>query len=238
MFNFSNQVVVVTGGSGNLGGVVVGAFQAAGAKLVIPDRSSDKLAKLFPTLAGSSDHYLANGIDVTNADSVQKLVDETVKRFGRIDVLVNTVGGYRAGTPLHETTLETWDQMLNLNARSIFIVCHAILPVMLKQQSGKILNVSSPSANMGGATASAYGASKSAVARITESMAAEYKRSGINVNAVLPGTLDTPQNREAMPNADTSLWVPLEGLADVILFLTSEAARMIQGALIPVTGKG
>jgi len=157
-------------------------------------------------------------------------------RFGRVDVLVNTVGGYRAGTLPHETSLETWEFMLDLNARSAFVTGQAVIPTMLELGRGKIINTAARSALSGSAKEVAYSAAKSAVARITESFAAAYKRNGINVNAILPGTIDTPQNREAMPNADYSRWVKPEAIAQVVLFLASDAAGPINGALIPVYG--
>jgi NAD(P)-dependent dehydrogenase (short-subunit alcohol dehydrogenase family) len=238
MFDFSNRVVIVTGAAGNLGGAVARAFQAAGAKLVLVDRAADRLPRLFPDLVDSPNHFLATSVDLTNADAVETMVDETAKRFGRVDVLVNTAGGFRAGTPVHETPLETWDFMLNLNARTLFIASRAVIPHMLQQGSGSIVNVAARAALKGGAKMAAYSVSKSAVVRLTESMAAELKKDGINVNCVLPGTIDTPQNRQAMPNADHSRWVKPEAIADAILFLASDAARVVQGAAIPVYGKG
>jgi NAD(P)-dependent dehydrogenase (short-subunit alcohol dehydrogenase family) len=238
MFDFSDRVVIVTGAVGNLGNAVARAFQAAGSKLVLVDRAADRLPRLFPDLVDSANHFLATSVDLTSADVVETMVDETVKRFGRVDVLVNTVGGFRAGTPVHETDFETWDFMLNLNARTVFIASRAVIPHMLQQGSGRIVNVAARAALKGGAKMAAYSVSKSAVVRLTESMAAELKKDGINVNCVLPSTIDTPQNRQAMPNADHSRWVKPEAIADVILFLASDAAHAVQGAAIPVYGKG
>ena len=235
-FDFTDQVVIVTGASGNLGGAVGRAFLQAGAKLVLVDRSTGKIPALFPELASSSDHFLAEGVDLTDAAAVHQLADQAAGRFGRIDALVNTAGGYRGGKPLHETALETWDFLVNLNARTILTACQAVIPHMLKQGSGKIVSVSARAALAGDANQGAYSAAKSAVVRLTESMAAELKSAGINVNCILPGTIDTPQNRAERANADFSLWVPPEALADVILFLASPAARAIHGAAIPVYG--
>jgi NAD(P)-dependent dehydrogenase (short-subunit alcohol dehydrogenase family) len=160
-----------------------------------------------------------------------------VDHFGRIDVLAHTVGGFRAGTPLHETLLATLDFMLNLNAKTVFITNQAVIPHMLRQGAGKIINLAARAGLQGQSNLAAYSASKAAVIRLTESAAAELKQSGINVNCVLPGTIDTPQNREAMPDADFSRWVKPESLADVILFLASDAARDIHGAAVPVYGR-
>jgi NAD(P)-dependent dehydrogenase (short-subunit alcohol dehydrogenase family) len=238
MFDFSDRVVVVTGAAGNLGSAVARAFQAAGAKLVLVDHAADRLPHLFPDLVDSPNHFLATSVDLTNAEAVERMVDETVERFGRVDVLVNTVGGFRAGTPVHATSFETWDFMLSLNARTVFIASRAVIPHMLRQGSGRIVNVAARAALQGGAKMAAYSVSKSAVIRLTESMAAELKDEGINVNCVLPSTIDTPQNRQAMSKANYSRWVEPEAIADVILFLASDAARAVQGAAIPVYGKG
>ena len=236
MFDFTDQVVMVTGGSGNLGGAAVWAFHAAGAKLVVSDRRADRIQALFSKLADEGRHYLAGSTDITKPEEMTRLVEATLDRFGQIDVLVNTVGGFRAGTPPHETSLETWDFMLNLNARATFITSRAVIPAMLENGRGKIINTAARSALASRANESAYSASKAAVARLTESFAAAYKAKGINVNAILPGIIDTPQNRDAMPKADYSRWVPPEQIAQAILFLASDAANCINGALIPVYG--
>jgi NAD(P)-dependent dehydrogenase (short-subunit alcohol dehydrogenase family) len=236
-YDFSDRVVLVTGARGNLGRAVVEAFHAGGCRVIAVDYATEKMAATFPALAGSPGVYLAEGVDVTDPDQTQDLVRVSLDRFGRIDILVNTVGGYRAGTPVHETTLKTWDYMMNLNARSAFIVSKAVIPHMLSRGEGRIINIASSAALKGSANSAAYSAAKSAVARLTESMSAEYKRQGITVNAIIPGTIDTPENREAMPTADYSLWVAPQALARVILFLASEDASPISGALLPVYGK-
>jgi len=238
MFDFRDRVVVVTGAAGNLGQAVARAFQAAGARLVLVDRAADRLPRLFPELAGSAEHFLATSVDLTDEEAVRAMVARALERLGRIDVLVNAAGGYRAGPPVHETPLQTWDFLLDLNARTVLIASRAIVPVMLEQESGKVVNIGARAALKGGRKAGAYSASKAAVVRLTESMAAELKKGGINVNCILPSTIDTPQNREAMPGADTSRWVKPEALADVILFLASDAARAVHGAALPVYGTG
>ena len=227
---------MVTGASGNLGGAVASVFAEAGASLILPDRSADRVAKLFPALAGSDKHYLASSTDITDQDSVASLVKESLSRLGKIDVLVNTTGGYKAGSPPHETSLETWDFMLNLNARATYIISQAVVPSMIERQRGRIINTAARSALGAGANEVAYAASKTAVARMTESFSAAYKTQGINVNAVMPGTIDTPQNRESMPKADTSRWVSPAAIAAVIKFLASEAAAPVHGVLLPVYG--
>lgn len=234
MFDFSDRVVVVTGATGNLGGAVARAFGDAGAKMALVDRADGRLQRRFPDMADESSYLFVNSVDLTDPASVLKMADETIKHFGRIDVLVNTAGGYRAGSPVHETPIETWDFMLNLNARSVFLTSRAVIPCMLRQGYGKIISVAARAAEQGRANMAAYSVSKSAVIRLTESMAAELKDMSINVNCVLPGTIDTPANRQAMPNADYSRWVKPEIVAEVILFLASDSARTLNGASIPV----
>ncbi len=236
MFDFSRQVVLVTGAAGNLGRAVADAFRRAGARLILADRAPDRLPRLFPDLAGSADHYLATSVDLTDPNAVQSMVDEGLRRFGRIDVLVNAAGGYRGGTPLHETPPDAWDLMLDINARTVYVVSRAVVPAMLRQGSGKIVNVSARAALQAGAKMGPYSAAKSAVLRLTEAMSAELKGAGIHVNCVMPSTIDTPENRESMPKADPNRWVTPEALADVILFLASDAARGIYGTAIPVYG--
>lgn len=236
MFNFTDKIVLVTGASGNLGGAMASAFAAAGAKLALPDRKTDRLPSLFPDLSASPDHLFLSDFDATDPDSVQATIEQIIAHFGRIDVLANAIGGYRAGTPVHETSLQTWDFMHNLNARSAFILSRAVVPHMLTQGRGKIVHTSARAAERGSANAAAYSASKTAIVRLVESLSAEVKANGINVNCVLPGTIDTPENRAAMPNADHSRWVSPAAIADVVLFLASDAARAVHGAAVPVYG--
>ena len=228
---------MVSGAIGNLGVVLTQAFQASGAKLALVDRGEDRLRQAFPDLVGLPDYLMVDCADLMNEAAVEKSVSEAIQHFGRIDVLVNTVGGFRAGKMLHETPIETWDFLVNLNARSVFIACKMVIPHMLNQGSGKIINVAARPGIEGKAGMAAYSAAKSAVIRLTESMAAELKDHGVNVNCIIPGTIDTPPNREAMPKADYTTWVTPESLADVIQFLASAAARDIHGAAVPVYGR-
>jgi NAD(P)-dependent dehydrogenase (short-subunit alcohol dehydrogenase family) len=237
MFDFSGRIVMVAGASGNLGRAVVEAFRTSGANLVLLDRAPDRLEGMFPELAETADHLLLGSVDAVEAESVGGAVQRALDHFGRIDVLANTVGGYRAGQPVHETPVDTWDFMASLNARSAFVLSRAVVPGMLAQGAGKIVHVGARAALAGGARAAAYSASKAALVRLVESLAAELRRENINVNCVLPGTIDTPENREARPKADHSRWVAPEAIAQVMLFLASEAAEAINGAAIPVYGQ-
>ena len=232
------KVVMITGAVGNLGLATAQAFQRGGHKTVLVDRSMERLQKAFADLDGSPNHLLAGGVDLASSDSVQKLIADATTRFGCVDVLVNTVGAWGGGKPVHEEGPETWDFLLNVNLRTTLHCCRAVIPQMLKQGKGKIINVASRDGLLGTAGYAAYSVSKSAVLRLTEALADELKSSNINVNCIMPGTIDTPQNRAAMPDGDFTKWVDPSALADVILFLASDASRAINGAAIPVYGKG
>jgi NAD(P)-dependent dehydrogenase (short-subunit alcohol dehydrogenase family) len=236
--SLKDKIAIVTGAVGNLGMATARAFQQAGAKTVLVDRSPDRVREAFKDISGSADHLLVGGIDLSEATSLGKLIEHTLDKFERIDALVNTVGGYRGGKPVHEADLLDWDFLFNVNLRTTLLCCRAVIPQMLKQQRGKIINVASRDALSGSAGYAAYSASKSAVLRLTESLAAELKASNINVNCIMPGTIDTPQNRAAVPNGDFRTWVEPAAIAEVITFLASDASRAINGAALPVYGKG
>lgn len=237
IFDFTDQVALVTGASGALGSIVARRLLfETGARLVLPARDPEDLRGLFPEIDG--DTVLAQACDVTDPEAVEALVRAAEERFGRIDLLCNVAGGFRGGAPVHQTDVAEWDFLMNLNARAVFLVCRAVVPALLRSGGGAIVNVASRAALAGDAGVAAYSASKAAMLRLTESLSAELKGQGIRVNAVLPGTIDTAANREAMPGADRSRWVESEALADVILFLLSDGARAVHGAALPVYGLG
>jgi NAD(P)-dependent dehydrogenase (short-subunit alcohol dehydrogenase family) len=194
------------------------------------------LESLFPEWTADTRVLFAGGVDLNDAASVAEAARAAVERFEQVDVLVNAAGGFRSGPPVHESTVDDWDYLLDLNARTVFIACRAFIPHMLAYGSGKIVNIAAKAGLAGSANMAAYSASKSAVIRITEALAAELKGRGINVNCVLPSTIDTPQNRLNMPKADPARWVAPEALADVIAFLASDLARAVHGAALPVYG--
>jgi NAD(P)-dependent dehydrogenase (short-subunit alcohol dehydrogenase family) len=237
MSSLKDKVVIITGAVGNLGHAVAKRVQAQGSKTILVDRSSDRLQKTYGELKGSAQHWLAGGIDMTDPKAVNAMAAEAHQRFGRLDGLVNTVGGFRGGKPVHETDLEEWDFLYDLIVRTTLNGCRAVIPYMLQAQSGSIINIGSRNVFQGSPNYAAYSAAKTAVLRLTESLAGELKARGINVNCVLPGTIDTPQNREAMPKADFSAWVPPGDLASVIAFLLSDDARAVTGAAVPVYGR-
>ena len=233
MHDFSGKVVVVTGAAGNLGRAVAAAFEAAGAKLALLDRSEEVLGNVY----GEGPTRLPVPTDLTDEASVASAVDGIVRHYGRIDVLANIAGGFRMGPPVHETPVRDWDVMMDLNARSVFLMARAVIPHMLASGGGRIVSVSARAAVQPKGHMAPYCASKAAVITLTESLAAEHRSDGITVNCVLPGTIDTPQNRADMPEADWGKWVPPADLASVILFLASDAARAVNGAAIPVYGQ-
>jgi len=226
-----DKVVVITGGQGNLGRAVAHAFQAAGCRLALIDHGA------VPQ-TGESDRYLSVGeIDLTQWAHAERAMQIIVARYGRIDVLVNIAGGFLWQT-LAEGELAGWDQMYDINLKTAVAASKAALPSILKSDAGRIINIGAGAAAKAAAGMGAYAAAKSGVLRLTESLSEEVKDRGVTVNAILPGTIDTPQNRKAMPKADTSRWVVPEAIADVVVFLASDGARAVTGAAVPVFGRG
>jgi len=230
---FANRTVVITGAAGNLGRAVAAAFAARGANLVLIDRSDELLRKAYPD---DEPRRLFAAVDLLDAAQTQAAIARAAERFGRIDVLANLAGGFRMGEAVHETTDATWNFLLDINVRTLLNTVRAVVPQMLAAGGGKIVNVGAASALKGAALMGAYVAAKSAVIRLTETMALELREKNVNVNCVLPTIIDTPENRVAMPDADPARWVAPEDLASVIVFLASDAARAIHGAAVPVAG--
>jgi NAD(P)-dependent dehydrogenase (short-subunit alcohol dehydrogenase family) len=229
-----DKVVLITGASGALGEGVIKKFAANGARLVLVDRKSEPAPG---SLDGLDDALFIGDTDVTDPDSAKRAVDIAIAQRGRIDVLINIAGGYRGGKPVHETPVDQFDFVINLNARTVFVMSSAVIPHMIAQGSGKIISIAAKGALKGTANSALQAASKSAVIRLTESMSEEVKHQGINVNCILPSTIDTQANRDSMPNADFNTWVTADAIADVIAFLSSEESRGIHGAAIPVFGR-
>jgi len=240
MNTFKNKTIVITGAAGALGSAVAKYFSEQGACVAHIDISLELLGKAFPQYhtdqhtAAKNHLYLA--ADLTDRDSTASAMANVINTLGSIDVLANIAGGFMMGEKVHETSDSTWDFLFDLNTRSVLNTTAAVVPVMLKNGGGKIINISANGAKQGAAHMGAYIASKSAVWRLTESMALELREKNINVNCILPGLIDTPRNRADMPGADYSKWVPAADIAKVIGFLASEDARMIHGAAIPVVG--
>jgi NAD(P)-dependent dehydrogenase (short-subunit alcohol dehydrogenase family) len=228
-----SRVVLVTGAGGALGHAVAESFRADG-RLVLTDRHLDRLEKAY----GGWPETLLVAAEFGSAASVGEIVERARERFGRIDVLVNVAGGFRGGKTVSDAPEGELDELVAMNTRSVWNMCRAVLPGMLERGNGKVVTIASLSALAGGGHVAAYSASKAATLRLCEGLSAEVKARGINVNCVLPGTMDTPANRAAMPDADRSRWVDTRAVADVVRFLASDAARAVHGVAVPVVGLG
>jgi NAD(P)-dependent dehydrogenase (short-subunit alcohol dehydrogenase family) len=221
---FDNKVVLVTGAAGALGRAVVAHFAERGARVAQLD-----------VLVIDNEHY-SDTCDLTSAESCKAAVDAVVNQLSTVDVLANIAGGFTMGEAVHETSAETWDFMMGLNAGSVLNMAKSVVPVMLQAGSGKIINIGAGAGQKGAGQMGAYGASKSVVIRLTESMADELKGQRINVNCIVPSIIDTERNRADMPDADFGSWVKPEAMAEVVGFLASAAAGPIHGAALPVSG--
>jgi len=224
------KFVVITGAKGGLGTFVTQKFLAAGETVIGASRNIQ-----WSDFANAN--FLPERTDFSDETSVQKLADATIMRFGRIDILVHVAGGFAGGTPLHETDSKVWSQMLDMNLTAAFNVIHAFLPYMRKEGRGRIIAVGSNAARQPHANLGAYVVSKSALVTLIQTVALENADRGIMANLVLPGTMDTPTNRAAMPSADPKKWVNPADVANVIYWLSSSEASLTNGAAIPVSGR-
>jgi len=231
--DISGRSVIVTGAAGNLGRCVAQTFAACGADVALLDLDAGKLASVG--LPGGCAR-LDLAVDLRAQDQVRAAVDRVVDRFGRIDCLCNIAGAFRMGEAVHETSEETWQFMHDVNVRSVLNTSRAVVPHMLRAGKGKIVNVAAQPALRGGARMSAYSVAKSAVIRLTESLSAETREKGINVNCILPSIIDTPENRAAMPDFDFAKWVMPQQVANLVAFLSSDLADGLHGAAVPIVG--
>jgi NAD(P)-dependent dehydrogenase (short-subunit alcohol dehydrogenase family) len=222
------KVIVVTGASGALGKVVVEAVLARGARVAGIDHAPTQIP-------ATPDQLELGGVDLTDAAQAGKAIDAVVSHFGRLDALVNIAGGF-AFEAVAEGDPRTWQHMYALNLLTALNASQSAIPHLAAAGAGRIVNVGAMGALQAGAGMGPYAASKAAVHRLTEALAAEWK-GRITVNAVLPSTIDTAANRASMPKADFTKWVTPQELADVILFLISDAASAVTGALLPVSGR-
>jgi NAD(P)-dependent dehydrogenase (short-subunit alcohol dehydrogenase family) len=229
----AEAVVFISGATGALGRAVAAHFERQGARLAVVGSRKASLEAAFPDLAAK---HVKLAADLTDAYAAGAAVAEAEQKLGRIDALCAIAGAFHMGEPVHATPPDAWSTMTRVNVATFVNVARATVPGMIARKSGKIVTVGSIAALKGGAQMGAYAASKNALMRLTESMSAELKGNGINVNCVLPSTIDTQENRKAMPKADFSKWVVPDDLAAVIGFLCSDAAKPIHGALIPVAG--
>ncbi len=235
--SFTGEVALITGGTGALGRAVTAAFVEAGAAVAVTYVVEPEVPECKAWLGSRADAPVFLKSDVTVEAEVQRLVRAVIERLGRIDILLNLVGGYVGDLPVAALPEATWDHMLDLNLKSAFLCCKHVVPVMQRDGGGRIVTVSSRAAIKVFPGISAYAAAKAGLLAFTETLASEVLKDGITVNAILPSVIDTPANRQAMPGADYSAWVKPEEIARVLLFLCSEASREISGAAIPVYGR-
>lgn len=234
---FSGQLALVSGGTGGLGRAVTLAFLAEGAQVAVPYFDQQEFDDLRAAASGYASMLEGQSVDVTDEAAIRSYVDGVISKHGRLDLMVNTVGGYAGGLKLWETDTAVFTRMLHLNLRSGFALARAVAPAMLKQGRGAIVNVAAKAAFDHAAGASAYASSKAAAVAMMDCLAADLKGTGVRVNSILPSIIDTKANRAAMPDADFSKWPKPEEIARVILFLCSDDAAVIHGAAIPVYGK-
>jgi NAD(P)-dependent dehydrogenase (short-subunit alcohol dehydrogenase family) len=234
--SLSGKVVLVAGGTGGLGRSVSLAFLAEGANVAVSYRGQEEFAALQKAAGEAASSLEGHRVDVTDESAVGELVNQIMGKHGRLDAMVNTVGGYAGGIKLWELETKTFEQMLALNLRTGYALSRAAIVPMLKQGHGSIVNVAAKAAFDHGAGAAAYAASKAAAVAMIDSLAADAKGTGVRVNSILPSIIDAEANRKAMPNADFAAWPKPEDIAKVILFLCSDEAKVVHGAAIPVYG--
>lgn len=232
---FTNKVALVTGGTGGLGKAVALALLAEGARVLVTYIYPEEFAALREA-AGNAEELEGAHVDVTDDRAASELVNGIVKKHGHLDLFVNTVGGYAGGIKLWELDRKTLDQMFALNVQAGYTMVRAVVPAMLKNKSGAIVNIAAKAAFDHAAGASAYASSKAAALAMMDSLAEDLRGTGVRVNSILPSIIDTAANRKAMPDADFAKWPKPEEIAKVILFLLSDEARVVHGAAVPVYG--
>ncbi|HEV8606291.1 MAG TPA: SDR family NAD(P)-dependent oxidoreductase [Tepidisphaeraceae bacterium] len=231
---FPNQTILVAGGTGGLGRAVSLAFLQEGANVAVTYRKPEEFAALQSAAAANSSRLEGHITDVTDESAVSQLIEKILSKHGRLDALVNTVGGFTGGQKFWEADGKSLDQMLTVNLRSGWVLSRAAVRPMLKAGRGSIINIASKAALDHSPTLAAYSASKAAALALIDSLAADLKGAGVRANSVLPSIIDTEINRKMMPKADFSKWPKPEEIARVILFLCSDDAKLINGAAIPV----
>ncbi len=236
MQRLKDRRALITGGTGGLGVAVLEEFLAEGAQVLstyIEERQLKYATDVKDRYGAALSFAKA---DITKSGQTEKLIQKSIKKLGRIDILINIVGGFSMAG-IVDTDDAAWERMMDMNLKSVFLMTRAALPHMMERDYGRIVNIGARPALHGAANMSAYGASKAGVLNLTQSAADEMSRYNININAIIPGTMDTPHNRAEMPKADHSKWVKPEEIARVISFLCSSGGDSISGAVVPVLGK-
>jgi NAD(P)-dependent dehydrogenase (short-subunit alcohol dehydrogenase family) len=224
MMRLNGKVILLTGSRGGLGSVVIPILSGAGATLIVVDRV------LSQDIIDRRGGFRA---DVTNESEVTRVVADTVRQAGRIDGLINLVGAFVPGSAV-DTDVAKWQTMLSLNVTSAFLLSRAVIPHMTARRSGRLIHIAARAALEPFPGAAAYLVAKAALISLIRVLALELGGAGVTVNGILPGTIDTPANRESMPQADRSTWVKPESIAQVLVWLMSDDTAAINGALIPV----
>jgi NAD(P)-dependent dehydrogenase (short-subunit alcohol dehydrogenase family) len=234
--DLQDKVAIVTGGTGALGSAIVLNILEGGARVAVPYKTRDEWETLQNQAHGAADRMMGDTVDLTDSAAVARFTAGVAAHWGRIDFLVCIAGGFAAGK-IHETPDESWDQMFDLNIRTVVLAVRAAVPMMIRQNFGRIVTTSSAAIlNGGGAGIAAYAVSKGAVRQLTHILADELKDYNIHAHCILPGTMDTPANRRAMPQADFSKWVGTADVAQVVRFLLSDAAHSVRSVDVPVLG--
>ena len=234
---FQNKVALIAGGTGALGRAVSTAFAREGARVIVTYRRQSEFDAFVSESKRNGDAVIGLMIDATDATAVELGLRHVLANTGALDILVNTIGGYHGGKRIWEEDLSSYEQMMSLNLKAGFVLARAVIPVMIRQSRGWIVNVASRAGYGPSPGAALYAASKAGALALFDSLAAEVKSHPICVNSVVPSIFDTPANRQAMPAADFASWPKPEEIAEVILFLCSQQARIIHGAAIPVYGR-
>jgi NAD(P)-dependent dehydrogenase (short-subunit alcohol dehydrogenase family) len=226
MYDFAGKTVLITGATGGLGEAVTSAFIGTGATVAAVSRSVNNRPSVLGIRA-----------DVTEPEGASGVVEEVLGKTGRLDALVHLLGGFAGGRPVAETDDETWRHMIDLNLHAAFYMARAALPPMLARRAGRIVAVGSRTGVEPAVGLSAYGASKAGLVSLIRTIALEVNNAGVTANIVLPSVIDTPANRTASPSADFSKWVKPESIACLLLWLVSEQAGDVNGAVIPIYGR-
>lgn len=226
----TNRVVFITGASGGLGKSVTERFLVSGATVIGASRRIT--AEEFP-----APNFTPMPVDFTSDAAVRAAVNAIVEKHGRLDTLVHVLGGFAGGKSVAETDDATWNQMRDLNLNAAFYVLRATIPPIRKSGRGRIVTIGSLTATGPQAGLGAYVTFKSALSMLVRTVAAENQDAGVTANVILPGTMDTPANRKAMPNSDFSKWLKTDSVAQLAFFLAQEEAAHINGAVIPIDGQ-
>ena len=234
---FEDKVALIAGGTGALGRAVSEAFAHEGARVLVTYRQQPEFDRFVSQWKGSRDSLIGVMLDATDETAVALMLKHVLANTGSVDILVNTIGGYHGGKQLWEEDPSSYEQMMSLNLKAGFVLARAVIPAMIRQGRGWIVNVASRAGYGKSPGAALYSASKAGALALFDSLAEDVKSYPISVNSVVPSIFDTPANRQAMPGANYAIWPKPEEIAEVILFLCSQQARIIHGAAIPVYGR-